>query len=164
MIQGVSTRLYILPCKTPLPLSETPRFSEYSTTSIFFWCRYPFVPFHQYRCCRQLLGQVAHRFEVLVLYCRKFFYHLIRRSAFGVVLRSLLKGQLSDYSYRGEELTGFDFLDSLVDSSEIDVAGNKCSGIRENRSQLHALKNAWNRLHSLRKRFQALPWLTVGAG
>jgi len=27
-----------------------------------------------------------------------------------------------DYSYRGEELAGFNFLDFLVDTSEIDIA------------------------------------------
>jgi hypothetical protein len=34
----------------------------------------------------------------------------------------LAKGKLSNYSYRGEELAGFDFLDSLAGTTEVDVA------------------------------------------
>ena len=38
---------------------------------------------------------------------------------------ALAKGGLSDYSYRGEELAGFNFLDFLVDTSEVDITENK---------------------------------------
>jgi len=38
---------------------------------------------------------------------------------------ALTKGRLSDYSYRGKELAGFNFLDFLVGTSEFDMAENK---------------------------------------
>jgi len=37
---------------------------------------------------------------------------------------ALAKDKLSDYSYRRGELAGFNFLDFLVDTSEVDIAEN----------------------------------------